>query len=66
MLLVGFDDASGHWICHDPFGEMDVVNGGYVSNAPTVGRYVRYSYKNFTPRWCVAGDGDGWFVEAEL
>ena len=66
LLLVGFDDASGHWICHDPFGEMDVVNGGYVSNAPTVGRYVRYSYKNFTPRWCVAGDGDGWFVEAEL
>lgn len=66
LLLVGFDEASGHWICHDPYGEMDVVGGGYVSTAPTAGRYVRYSFQNFTPRWCVAGDGDGWFVEAEL
>jgi len=66
LLLVGFDEASGHWICHDPFGEMDCVNGGYVSNTPTAGRYVRYSFRNFNPRWIVAGEGDGWFVEAEI
>ena len=66
LLLVGFDEASGHWICHDPFGEMDCVAGSYVSNSPTAGRYVRYSFQNFTPRWCVAGDGDGWFVEAAI
>ena len=63
LLLVGFDNASGDWICHDPFGEMDVVNGGYSSNSPTAGRYVRYSFGNLDRRWVVAGEGDGWYME---
>lgn len=65
ILLVGFDDVKQEWICHDPNGEMDVVNGGYLSWAPTAGRYVRYSYKNLNARWMVAGEGDGWMVEAK-
>lgn len=64
LLLVGFDNASGHWICHDPFGEMNVTAGGYVNNGPTAGRYVRYSFANFNKRWIVAGEGDGWMIEA--
>jgi GH24 family phage-related lysozyme (muramidase) len=63
LLLVGFDNASGEWICHDPNGEMDCARGGYVSNSPTAGRYVRYSFKNLDQRWIVAGEGDGWYVE---
>lgn len=64
ILLVGFDDKNKQWICHDPNGEMDVLNGGYVSWAPSAGRYVRYSYYNLNRRWMVAGEGDGWMVEA--
>ena len=64
LLLVGFDNASGEWICHDPFGEMDCAGGNYVSNSPTAGRYVRYSFKNLDQRWIVAGEGDGWLIEA--
>lgn len=65
ILLVGFDDKSQQWICHDPNGEMDCLNGSYVSWAPTAGRYVRYSYENLNRRWMVAGEGDGWMVEAK-
>lgn len=64
LLLVGFDDVAQQWICHDPAGEMDVVNGGYVASGPTDGRFVRYSYQNLNRRWMVAGEGDGWCIEA--
>lgn len=64
LVLVGYDDLSSEWICHDPAGEMDVVNGGYVRSGPTDGRYVRYSYQNLGSRWMVGGEGDGWLIEA--
>jgi len=50
-LVVGFTES--HWIIHDPFGEAALVEGGYVSTAPTAGRFVRYSKKNFNRRWMV-------------
>lgn len=64
LVLVGYDDLSSQWICHDPAGEMDVVNGGYVRSGPTDGRYVLYSYQNLGSRWMVGGEGDGWLIEA--
>ena len=66
--------GGGHWICltgvdethfwvNDPFGEMDVVGGGYVSNGPNAGNQVRYSRKNLMKRWLIDGSGrDGWDV----
>jgi hypothetical protein len=59
MLLIG--DTGEHGVFHDPYGEMDNVNGGYV----TIGRGgkdVRYSWKNWLPRWEVEGRGTGWFM----
>jgi len=59
MLLIGDDGTNG--IFHDPYGEMDNVNGGYV----TIGRGgkdVKYSWKNWLPRWEVEGRGTGWFM----
>lgn len=64
IVLVGFDDLAQQWIVHDPAGELDCLNGGYVASGPTDGRFVRYSYKNLNPRWMVAGEGDGWLMEA--
>ena len=63
VLLVGFDDDKGQYIAHDPFGKMNVTHGGYLSNMPTAGRFVRYDYAPFNGRWMVAGSGDGWFLE---
>jgi len=66
--------GGGHWICcvgltadkksiivHDPFGDLDLIGGGYVS---TDGKYKKYSKKNLGPRWLVEGERSGWFIKA--
>lgn len=66
--------GGGHWIClvghnetefivHDPFGEMDLVAGGYVKTGPTDGMFQRYSKKNLMKRWLIANDHDGWYFK---
>ena len=62
-LIVGLDGDS--LVVHDPFGEAALVDGGYVSKAPTAGRFVRYSRKNFGPRWMVEGSGSGWMIRVK-
>jgi hypothetical protein len=64
--------GGGHWLCaigytadalivHDPFGEIDLAAGGYLNNW---GARLRYSRKNFGPRWMVEGPGSGWAIIA--
>ena len=61
--------GGGHWsvvigtyesgvIMNDPNGEADLVNGGYTSNLN--GANLKYSYKNWEPRWSPGGKNDGW------
>jgi hypothetical protein len=59
MLLIGDDGERG--VFHDPYGEMDNVNGGYVTIG-SGGSSVRYSWKNWLKRWEVEGKGSGWFM----
>lgn len=67
--------GGGHWICcvgitadksklwvHDPFGEMDLINGGYVFND---GKYRLYSKENLGPRFLVEGPKSGWVILAK-
>lgn len=49
------------YIVNDPYGELDLVNGGYPG--PTNGNHLSYSRKNLDPRWRVNGTG-GWGVIA--
>lgn len=60
VVLIGFDDQRGHWVVHDPYGEMDLVNGGWAHVGGNTGQGVLYSYKNFNPRWLHPGPRDGW------
>jgi len=66
--------GGGHWVCvvgvtadrskfwvHDPWGELDLVGGTYLSSD---GKYRLYSKKNLGPRWMVEGSGSGWFIKA--
>ena len=66
--------GGGHWICavgitaddksiivHDPWGDLDLVAGGYLSSN---GKYLKYSKKNLGPRWCVEGSNSGWYIGA--
>jgi hypothetical protein len=59
MLLIGDDGERG--IFHDPYGEMDNVNGGYVTIG-SGGKEVKYTWANWLKRWEVEGKGTGWFM----
>lgn len=67
--------GGGHWICavgitadkqsiivHDPWGDLDLVSGVYIS---TDGKFLNYSKKNLGPRWLVEGPTSGWIIKAQ-
>lgn len=62
-LVVGWDPGKQQLIMHDPFGEADLLNGGYVTTAIGSGKSQRYSRKNWGRRWMVDGVGSGWYLE---
>ena len=72
---VSSPSGGGHWSCviglegesavvNDPYGEANLVEGGYVDTWITAGRAVRYSEKNWGRRWEVEGPGSGWAIIA--
>jgi hypothetical protein len=48
-----------HWICHDPYGELNLPAGGW-SQRGRGGQGVRYSFRNLNPRWLADGPHSGW------
>ena len=60
VCLIGYDET--HYHVHDPFGELNLVGGGYPKAGPTDGKFQKYSKKNFDKRWEVEGPGSGWGV----
>ena len=63
VCIIGYDKANAQYIVHDPYGELDLINGGYYGS--TNGASERYSYANFNKRWMVEGSGSGWGIIAE-
>jgi len=60
ILIIGRTaDGSGYYV-HDPYGDLDLIRGNYVS---TNGKALTYSRKNLTPRWQVRG-ALGWGIIA--
>ena len=59
-VICGFTPT--HFVVHDPFGEGNMVAGGYVNNTQVGGRNIRYSKKNWLPRWEVDGKNTGWAI----
>jgi GH24 family phage-related lysozyme (muramidase) len=60
VCVIGHDDT--HFNVHDPFGELELVGGGYLHAGPTDGKFQRYSKANLVKRWEVEGPGSGWGV----
>ena len=60
-VVIGYDSTG--FILHDPNGEANLVGGGYANHSK--GESVHYSYKNWTPRWCVEGIGTGWYLTCD-
>ena len=63
ITLIGYDERYFH--VHDPFGELNVVRGGYnLDNGPVAGKNKRYTRENLMKRWLIDGSGaDGWLVD---
>ena len=57
VVVIGYTNLS--WIVHDPYGELDLVNGTWAQQG-LGGKSVLYSYRNFNPRWLPAGSHSGW------
>ena len=62
-LVIGWDSATRQLLMHDPNGEADLVNGGYVSTAIGSGKSLRYSERNWGRRWQVEAPGSGWWIQ---
>lgn len=60
VAVIGYDET--HFVVHDPFGELDLIGGGYPKAGPTDGKGQRYSKKNLLKRWEIEGPGSGWGV----
>ncbi len=58
VVITGY--GRDYWLVQDPYGEQDLVNGGWASTGAVDGRNVRYSFKNLNPRFFVGGGGSGW------
>tara|TARA_R110002049_G_scaffold38178_1_gene119034 strand:+ start:515 stop:1240 length:726 start_codon:yes stop_codon:yes gene_type:complete len=61
ICAIGYTDT--HLIAHDPYGELDVLNGGYPKTGGTYGKEIKYSWKHWAPRWSVSNDHDGWGLD---
>jgi len=61
VCCIGYDDTG--FIFNDPYGELNTVAGGYPKTGGTYGKGIKYSYKNWVPRWSVANDNDGWGLD---
>jgi lysozyme len=61
IVVIGLNANKSHLWVHDPFGELDLINGNYLN---TKGDRKLYSKKNLTPRWQVEGPGSGWAIFA--
>lgn len=59
ITVIGYDNE--FFYVHDPFGELDLVNGGYPLAGPTDGKQQKYSRKNLMKRWLISSPSDGWY-----
>jgi hypothetical protein len=59
VTIIGYDDT--YFYVHDPFGELNVVGGGYLKTRPTDGRSQMYTRKNLLKRWLIQSNSDGWY-----
>ena len=67
ICVIGYDKTFQQYIVHDPYGELDLINGGYYGS--TNGANQRYSFKNLNRRWMVNANGSyapgkGWGIIA--
>lgn len=61
LIVIGRSEDNTKYVVNDPFGELDLVNGNYISSN---GKGLLYSKKNLAPRFMVEGPNTGYVIEA--
>lgn len=61
IIVIGRSKDNKSYIVNDPYGDLNLVQGGYISSN---GKGLSYSKANLAPRWMVEGAGSGWFIRA--
>ena len=65
ILAYGYDSASDTFLCHDPGGLPNTVQGGFLNNTQLVenpGQSISYPAEHLLRRWCPDGPASGWAV----
>lgn len=62
-VVIGYTNST--WIHHDPYGQADLINGGYITNNVGSGKSISYSDRNWRPRW-MPGRSNGWMITARV
>lgn len=60
IVIIGVSEDRKTVYVNDPAGDLDLVNGGYLTTRGYKG--AKYSIKNLDPRWEVQGKGTGWGI----
>lgn len=58
VVITGY--GKDHWLVQDPFGKIDLINGGWLDRSSVAGKNVKYDFKHFNPRFFVGGGANGW------
>jgi len=61
IIVIGRNESGTAYVVHDPFGDLNLIRGGYES---TNGNAKSYSKKNLGPRWLVESPHSGWYIKA--
>lgn len=61
IVIVGRPEGGTGYFVNDPYGDLDLVNGGYT---PARAAGLVYSRENLGRRWMIEGPGSGWGIVA--
>jgi hypothetical protein len=61
IVIIGYNETG--FFVNDPYGNCDLMDGGYLSHHDGAG--LHYSYQKWVPRWRVEGTG-GWMLTCRL
>lgn len=58
IVITGY--GKDYWLVQDPYGSLDLINGGWLKRGATDGKNIRYPFKYLNPRLFVGGGANGW------
>ncbi len=58
VVIIGYTKDS--WLVQDPFGSLDLINGGWTNRSSQAGQNILYKFEHFNKRLFIGGGATGW------